>query len=61
MRFIAKTFNVTPPTISRRIARSGGKDADWCCTLHGQRAHKRGRAAAGVSLCKLGTDKSSLA
>ena len=61
MRHIASTLNVSPSTISREIARSGGKAADWYLAVHGQRARKRARAHAGVTRRKLGTDTSSLA
>jgi IS30 family transposase len=61
MRSIASTLNVSPSTISREIARSGGKAADWYLAVLGQRARKRARAAAGVTRRKLSTDTSSLA
>ena len=61
MRFIATTLKVSPSTISREIARSGGKAADWYLAVLGQRARQRARAAAGVARRKLGTDTGSLA
>lgn len=61
MRTIASALDVSPSTISREIARSGGKADGWYLAIKGQRARKRSRSDAGLARRKLGPDTSSLA
>lgn len=59
MRGVAAALSVSPSTVSREIKRAGADNGGWYLAVRGDRARSAGRASAGATRLKLGSDLSS--
>lgn len=59
MRRAASALEVSPSTVSREVKRAGAANGGWYLAVKGDRARSAGRASAGGSRRKLGSDMSS--